>query len=209
MFQGRLLDAPFFLQFLRPLLFADLLLFGASRKLEAAGGLMVTRTKFSVLGVGLTISLLIGVGIDADAAVSRVVPEPRSSLDFAHAEIDAELVGELAVPLVNSPNCDSAERGPTFIRADGSVVVQFSLPARTEIAAWEAVLLDPQSNKSVVLKRSVQQDLLSAGEYTLKIVMSSSICPACQLKLVILSRNASAIRYCAPVSVIRPVAELD
>jgi len=171
---------------------------------------MVSKARFSVLGVVSSFLLIIGAERAADAAVSRVAPEPRSSLqDSARKEIAAELIGELAVPLVNSPNCDSAERGPALIRADGAIVVQFSLPSRTEIAAWEAVLIDPESNKSIVLKRSVQYDLLSAGQYTLKIAMSSATCSGCQLKLIILSRNASSIRYCAPVSVLKPVATLD
>jgi hypothetical protein len=171
---------------------------------------MVSKARFSVLGVVSSLVVLIGAERDAEAAVARVALEPRSSLhDSAQMEIDAELIGELAVPLVNSPDCDSAERGPTFVRADGAIIVQFALPSRTEIAAWEAVLIDPETNKSVVLKRSVQYDLLSAGQYTLKIAMSSATCSGCQLKLILLSRNASSIRYCAPVSVLRPVAVLD
>lgn len=171
---------------------------------------MVSGSRFSVLGVILSLGLGMGAEGSAEAAVARVAAEPVSSIhSSAKTEIDAELIGELAVPLVNSPDCDAAERGPTFVRADGAVVVQFSLPSRTEISAWEAVLIDPETNKSIVLKRSVQYDLLSAGQYTLKIAMSSTTCSACQLKLIILSRNASSMRYCAPVSVLKPVATLD
>jgi len=153
--------------------------------------------KFKVTSV-----FLLFAASSVHAAVTR--NSLQESFDKQSRAAD-DLIGEPTIGLIDSGTCTKAEGDvlqPTFIRAGGYVIVQFSVSSLFRVQAWEAVMVDADSNRLKVLKGSYYKDELKAGYYSLRIPAGNSVCKDCELKLVILGQDASSLRYCAPVTVV-------